>query len=178
MDSLKQMTRPKMSIVESSGIGQGQPLHAPGKIGLILSKTSGGPGRHEKYRFVHFPATTHDTARPHIRFAMLCPYRQIYIRSGSRATILVTMQDVTPSPLFFTYPSKPVLSSPFPFIYQFVYFVNNVPDAPIFRRFYRRTNLEVKSHPQVSGNPDLPAYSSAVDSKFLGCVHPTGRHRF
>ncbi len=40
------------------------------------------------------------------------------------------MQDVTPSPLFFTYPSKPVLSSLFPFIYQFVYFVNNVPAAP------------------------------------------------
>jgi len=40
----------------------------------------------------------HDTARPHIRFAVLCPYRQIHIRSGSRSTILVTMQDVTPSP--------------------------------------------------------------------------------
>jgi hypothetical protein len=35
--TLKQMTGTTMSVVESAGIGQGQPLHTLGKIGAIRS---------------------------------------------------------------------------------------------------------------------------------------------
>ena len=38
--------------------------------------TSGNPGHHEKCLFVHFHGITHDTARPHILFAKLCPWKK------------------------------------------------------------------------------------------------------
>ena len=59
-------------------------------------RTSGDPGHHEKCPFVHFHGIAHDTTLPHILFAMLAPWVQIYKKCRCRSIILFTMQDVTP----------------------------------------------------------------------------------